>query len=130
MGDVGTRIANVPIHLTHNTDVLIAVEQRILVLTVAAGTAVRSLVGLKTGIGQDNDQALRVLVCGRDGCALLGNQLRKRGRRKRLSARSLDSSSSTLGRRHDEEKKKNKEEVGVCKVLTLVARVCLKQATQ
>lgn len=89
MGDVGTRIANVPIHLTHNTDVLIAVEQRILVLTVAAGTTVRSLVGLKTGIGQNNDQALRVLVCGRDGCALLGNQLRKRGRRKRLSAYSF-----------------------------------------
>jgi hypothetical protein len=86
MGDVGTRIANVPIHLTHDANVLIAVEQRILVLTVAAGTAVRRLVGLKTGIGQDNNQTLRVLIRRGDGGALLGNQLRKRGGRKRLSA--------------------------------------------
>jgi hypothetical protein len=65
---------------------LIAVEQRILVLTIAAGTAVRRLVGLKTGIGQDDNETLRVLIRRRDGSALLGYQLRKRGRRKRLSA--------------------------------------------
>lgn len=86
MGDVGTSITNVPIHLAHDTDVLIAVEQRVLVLTVAAGASVRSLVRLKTGIGQDDDQTLRVLVSGRDGGALLGNQLRQRGGRERLCA--------------------------------------------
>ena len=86
MGDVGTSITNVPIHLAHDTDVLITVEQRVLVLTVAAGASVRSLVRLKTGIGQDDDQTLRVLVCGRDGSALLGNQLRQRGGRERLCA--------------------------------------------
>lgn len=86
MGDVGTSITNVPIHLAHDTDVLIAVEQRVLVLTIAAGASVRSLVRLKAGIGQDDDQTLRVLVCGRDGSALLSNQLRKRGGRERLCA--------------------------------------------
>lgn len=109
MGDVGTSITNVPIHLAHDTDVLIAVEQRVLVLTVAAGASVRSLVRLKTGIGQDDDQTLRVLVCGRDGSALLGNQLRQRGGRERLCARSLDSSSSTLGRRHDEGEERGRD---------------------
>lgn len=76
MGDVRTSIANVPVHLAHNANVLITVKQRILVLAVAAGASMRRLVRLKTGIGQDNNQTLRVLVCGRNGCALLSDQLR------------------------------------------------------
>lgn len=87
MGDVGTGITDVPVHLAHNTNVLITVEQRVLILTVhaiAASTAVRRLVRLKTGIGQDNNEPLGVLVGGRDRRALLSNQLREGRRRKRL----------------------------------------------
>lgn len=87
MGDVGAGITNVPVHLSHDTNVLVAVEQRVLILAVhpgAAGTAVGGLVRLETGIGQDYDESLRVFVGGGDGCVLLRNQLRQRGRRKRL----------------------------------------------
>lgn len=87
MGDVGAGITNVPVHLSHDTNVLVAVEQRVLILAVhpgATGATVGGLVRLKTGIGQHHDKPLGVLVGGGNGRVLLCNQLRERGRRKRL----------------------------------------------
>lgn len=72
--DVGARVADVSIHLAHHTDVLIAVEERVLVLAVdasAAGATMRGLVSLEAGIGQDHNEPLRVLVGGRNRDVLL-----------------------------------------------------------
>ncbi len=84
MCDVGPGIANVPVHLAHDANVLIAVEKRVLFLPLhahAAGAAVRGLVGFEAGIGEDDNQPLRVLVGGRDGRVLFGHQLgQRRGR--------------------------------------------------
>lgn len=77
MGDVRTRIADVAIHLPHHTDMLIAVEQRVLILLLPiAPDCMRGLVGLEAGIRQDDDETLGVLVTARDGDHLLGDQLR------------------------------------------------------
>lgn len=87
MGDIGSGITDIPIHLAHDTDVLVAVEQRVLVLAVhaiAAGAAVRRLVRLQTGIGQDDDETLGVFVGGWDRRVLFRDQLGERRRRKRL----------------------------------------------
>lgn len=82
MGDVRPRLADVPVHLSHDTDVLVAVEQRILLFALDAhmtGTGVRGLVRLETGVRQDDNQALRVLIRRRDGDVLLGDELRQLG---------------------------------------------------
>ena len=61
MGDVWTSIANVTIHLSQNSDVLIAVQERVLVLAVhprAAGSTVRGFVCFEAGVGEDDDKTL------------------------------------------------------------------------
>lgn len=80
MRNVGSRVADVTVHLSHNTDVLVAVEQRVLVLALhahAAGTAaaVRGLVGLEAGIGEHHDKPRCIFVACSDGNVLLGNKL-------------------------------------------------------
>lgn len=89
VGDIRAGITDVSVHLPHDTNVLIAVEQRVLVVALhahAAATTVRSLVGLETGIGEDDNEPLRVLVALCDGQLLLSYELRQGGRRKRLRA--------------------------------------------
>lgn len=89
MGDVGSRFADVAVHLAQDTDVLVAVQQRVLVIALDAHvtrTRVGGFVGLETGMGQDDDQSLRILICGGDGDMLFGDQLRKLGRGKRLGS--------------------------------------------
>lgn len=89
MGDVGSRLADVAVHLAQDTNVLVAVEQRILVIPLDAHvsrTGVGRLVGLEAGMGQDDDQSLSVLVCRRDGDMLLSDQLRKLWRGERLGS--------------------------------------------
>ena len=86
MRNVGSGIADIAIHLAHDADVLVAVEQRILVLALdtaepASGAAAGCLERLKAGIGEHNDQSLRVVVRGRHGRVLFRNQLRQRWRR-------------------------------------------------
>lgn len=78
MGDVWPSIANVAIHLSQNSDMLIAVQERVLVLAMhsrAAGSTVGGLVCFEAGVGEDDDKALGVLVRRRDRCTLLGNKL-------------------------------------------------------
>jgi len=84
VGDVRARVGNVAIHLAHDADVLVAVEQRVLVVLHAIAAAVRGLVGLETGIGEDDDQALGILVVGCDGYVLLGDELWEGGWWERL----------------------------------------------
>lgn len=90
MRDVGTSIADVTVHLTHDADVLVAVEQRVFLVALqahaAAAAAARGLVRLEARIGEDDDQALCVLVAGGDGDMLLGHEPREGGRGKRLGA--------------------------------------------
>lgn len=86
MSDVGPGIADVPIHLSHDANVLVAVQQRVLLVSDGAHSAggVRGLVRLEARIGQDHDEALGVLVIWRDGNMLLCNQLRQGRRWQRL----------------------------------------------
>lgn len=87
MGNVGASIADVPVHLPHDANMLVAVEERVLVFAKssgAVGPAVRRLVSLETGIGQDNNESLRVLVGGRNGGMLFRHELWQRRGRERL----------------------------------------------
>lgn len=84
MCNIRPSIANVSVHLPHYTNVLVAVEQRVLVFALharATYAAVGCLVGLEAGIGQDDDQPLAILVVGSDGHVLLGNELGESWRR-------------------------------------------------
>lgn len=89
MGDVRTSITNVAIHLSHHANVFVTVQQRVFggVLGAIATVGMRRLVSLEAGVGEYDDQTLRVLVVAWDGHMLLGHQLRKAGRRKRLGLR-------------------------------------------
>jgi len=55
MGDIGSGVTDIAIHLAHDTDVLVAVKQRVLVLPLhphaaSAATTIGSLVCLEAGI--------------------------------------------------------------------------------
>lgn len=82
MGDVWSGIADVAIHLSHHANMLITVEERVFVVLHAVAAAMRCLVRLEACIGQDDNQALGILVVAWDGHMLLGDQLREAGRRK------------------------------------------------
>lgn len=89
MGNIGTGITDVTVHFAENTNVLIAVEKRVFVLTMntsAASAAMGGFVGFETGVGQNNDESLRVLVTGGNRHFLLGYELREHRRRERLSS--------------------------------------------
>lgn len=76
MGDVRTSVADVTIHFSHDANVLIAVEQRVFLISYhAIATRVRSFVRLQTRMGENDNQALGVLVGGRNRDMLLGDKL-------------------------------------------------------
>lgn len=81
MRDIRTRLADIAAHLAHHTNVIVAVEEVVFVLPAArsATRAMRRLVRLERGIAEHNDQALRVLVIGRDRGVLLSNKLGQLG---------------------------------------------------
>lgn len=75
---IGACLADVSVHLSHDANVFIAVQKRVLLVSHhAIASTVRSLVGLEAGIGQDDDQALSIFVSRRNGNMLLCNQLRE-----------------------------------------------------
>lgn len=75
MGDVRSGFTDVPAHLAHDTNMLIAVQQRIFFFLAAwLAAAVDCPVCFKTGVRQDYNQSLRVLVARCDGHVLLGNK--------------------------------------------------------
>lgn len=87
MGNIGAGVANIPVHLAHDANVLVAVEKRVLVLSLdsgAADAAMRRLVGFEAGIRKDDDESLGVLVGRRNRHVLLSHELRQRRRRQRL----------------------------------------------
>lgn len=89
MGNVGSRLADVAVHLAQDTNVLVAVQQRVLVISLdthVTRTGVGGLVGLETGMGQDDDQSLGILICRGDGDMLFGDQLGKLRRGERLGS--------------------------------------------
>ena len=84
VGDIGACVGDVAVHLAHDSDVLVAVEERVLVILHAIAATVCGLVGLETGVGEDDNEALGVLVVGCDGYVLLGDELWEGRRWKRL----------------------------------------------
>jgi hypothetical protein len=82
VGDIGSSLADITVHLAHDTDVLVTVQQRVL-LILATTTGGRP-VGFQTGVGEDDDQTLGVLVVCWNGDMLLRNELRQLGRGARL----------------------------------------------
>jgi hypothetical protein len=79
VGDVWSGIADISVHLAHDANVLVAVEQRVLVVprpAQAAAAAVRGLVGLKASIGKNDDEPFGVFVGYGDWKVLLRDQLR------------------------------------------------------
>lgn len=83
VSDIGTSLADIPVHLAHDTNVLVAVQQRVL-LILRSGAATGGPVGLQTGIGENDDQTLGVLVMRGNWDMLLCNELRQLGRGARL----------------------------------------------
>lgn len=85
MGDIRPSLTDIPVHLAHHTDVLIAIEQRVfLIPTRAIATTMGSPICLQTGMREDDNQALCLLVIGRNRDMLFSDQLRQLGRRTRL----------------------------------------------
>ena len=93
--DIGSCVADVAVHLAHDADVLVAVQQRVFFISYHTWPAsscwprravVRRLVGLETGVGQNDNQASRVLVRRRDGDMLGSDELGERWRGKRLGS--------------------------------------------
>lgn len=78
MSDVRSCITNVSVHLPHDANMLVAVEERVLLVPDhATSTAVGSFVGLETCIGEHNNQPLSIFVVGSNGSMLLCNELRQ-----------------------------------------------------
>lgn len=53
MGDIRSGLANIAAHLPHHANVLIAVEERVLLLPTVA--TVRRTIRFQAGVGQDDD---------------------------------------------------------------------------
>lgn len=88
MGYIRSGIADVTIHLAHDANMLIRIQQAIFLLALAAWpvAAEAGLVSLETCIREDDDQSLRVFIGGWDRSMLLCHQVRKRWRRCRLGS--------------------------------------------
>lgn len=87
--DIWPGVTDVPVHLPHDANMFIAVEERIFFFAldaIAASTSMGCLVSLETCVRKHNDQSLAVLVGGSDRYVLFRNELRKRGGRERLRA--------------------------------------------
>jgi hypothetical protein len=77
VSDIWSGIADIAIHLPHDANMFVRIEETILLLSLPTWSIATEtgLVGLETGIGEDNDQALRVFIGGRDRNVLLSRQL-------------------------------------------------------
>jgi hypothetical protein len=72
--DVRARVADVPVHLAHDADMLVAVEKRILLLSgkAVAAIAAYSFVCLKTRVAKHDNETFRAMVTLRDRQTLFG----------------------------------------------------------
>lgn len=65
MCDIRPCIADVSIHFSHDSDMLIAVEKRVfLIFNTAVPATMRCLVGLKACVRKHDDQSLSIFVIG------------------------------------------------------------------
>jgi hypothetical protein len=78
MGDVWSRLTNVAAHFPHDTNVVVAVEEVILVLSGSrtAARTVRRLVRLEGGIAEDYNESLCIFVVCGNRSVLFGHELR------------------------------------------------------
>jgi hypothetical protein len=76
VSDIRPGIADVTVHLAHDANVLIAVQERVFLISWASlpATAVDGFVRFETGIGEDNDHPLGARVGGRNWNMLLGDE--------------------------------------------------------
>nr|POE48735.1 hypothetical protein CFP56_38831 [Quercus suber] len=86
MCNIRTSITDVSVHLSHDTNMLVTVEQRIFcsIFGAVASVRMRGFIRFQTGIGEHNDQALGILITARDRHVLLGYQLGQTRRWERL----------------------------------------------
>lgn len=85
--DIWSGITDIAVHLAHHTNVLVAVEERVFLVALTWSTpSMTGLVCLKTGIGEDDDEALGVFIGLWNWHMLLGDELGEGGRWERLSA--------------------------------------------
>lgn len=78
MCDIWSCFTNVPIHLAHDPNMLVTVQERVLfILDNTATTTMRGFVGFETRIGEDNNQPLGIFVGGCYGRVLFGHKLWK-----------------------------------------------------
>lgn len=85
MGDIRSGLTDISVHLAHHTNVFIAIKQRVfLIPTRAIATTMGSTICLQTGMRENDNQALCLLVIGRNRDMLFSDQLRQLGRRARL----------------------------------------------
>jgi len=80
VGDIRTRLADVTIHLAHDPNVFIAVEERILLFT-AATAAMRRTVRFQAGVRQYDDEAFGAPVVRGDRDVLFSDKLGEFGGR-------------------------------------------------
>jgi len=80
MRDVWSSVTDISTHFSHDSNVFIAVQKRILFILDTSSSAVDGLVRLQARIGQDDDQALGVFVIRGNRHVLLCDKLRKRRR--------------------------------------------------
>ena len=90
MCDVGSGVADVAVHLPHDPDVLVTIQQRVLFVLFGASSSVRSLVGFQASMRQDDNKALGVLVGSRYRNHLLCDELRQFRWGARLSACTIE----------------------------------------
>lgn len=78
MGNVGPRFTDIPIHFSHDPNMLITIQKGMLLVSDIAGSpSVRGLVCFQAGVGQDNDEPLCIFVGRRNGGVLICNKLRQ-----------------------------------------------------
>lgn len=88
VGNIRSSITDIAVHLAHDTNVFIGVEQGVFLLSLGTRSVstIDGLVSLETGIGQDDNQALGVLVGRGNWSMLLCDELWKVWRRERLGS--------------------------------------------
>lgn len=60
VSNVRPRLADITIHLAHDADVLVAVEQRVFLILGAGAPAMSRPVGLQAGVGENDNQTLGI----------------------------------------------------------------------
>ena len=71
---IRTSFADVATHLTHDPDMFIAVQQRILFIFSTCTAPMSSFICLETCVGENNNKPLGVFVGGRNRDVLFGDE--------------------------------------------------------